>query len=127
MMDSEVKLTNAEWSLMECLWEKSPRTAMQTVDFMKNSVGWAKSTTLTMLRRMTSKGLVICDESENVRLYTPAVHRSDAVAQETVNFINRVYRGSVGLLMNAVAEKQELSQKEIEDLYEILKKSEAKR
>lgn len=126
-MDNEVRLTNTEWRLMECLWEQSPKTAMQTVDFMKNSVGWAKSTTLTMLRRMTAKGLIICDESGNVKLYTPAVHRSVAVAQETSDFINRVYRGSVGLLMSAVAEKQELSQKEIEDLYEILKKSEAKR
>ncbi len=126
-MANEVSLTNAEWSLMECLWEVSPRTAMQTVDFLKKSVGWAKSTTLTMLKRMTVKGLISCDESGSARLYSPLIQRDDAVEQETEDFINRVYRGSVGLMINAVAQKQKLSEKEIEELYQILKKAEARK
>lgn len=126
-MDSEVKLTNAEWSLMECLWEQSPRTAMQAVDYMKKSVGWAKSTTLTMLRRMTDKGLIDCDKSGKTRFYKPVVRRSNAMERETKDFINRVYCGSVGLMVSSMVEKQELTQKEINELYKILKNAEAKK
>ena len=53
---ANIDLTPAEWNLMECLWEKSPRTGKEAVDYMKDSVGWSRSTTLTMLRRMGQPG-----------------------------------------------------------------------
>ena len=56
-----------------------------------------------MLRRMTEKGLVACDGSGEVRVYRPLVTREDASMQETDDFLNRVYNGSVGLLVNAMA------------------------
>ena len=53
-----VKLTASEWSVLTCLWEDSPRTVMQLVADLGDRVGWAKSTTITTLRRMEDKGLV---------------------------------------------------------------------
>lgn len=56
---------------MECLWEQVPRTSREVVDYLKADMGWSKSTTLTMLRRMTEKGLIRCEEGGEVRLYSP--------------------------------------------------------
>ena len=117
-------LTEAEWKLLECLWDFSPRTGRETVDYMSSHVGWTRSTTLTMLRRMTEKGLISCDESGTVLMYSPLVRRDEAVHRETRSFIDRVYKGSVSLLINNLSEKQKLSKEDIDELYAILRRAE---
>ena len=52
-------------------------------------------------------------------------HSKDtAEISETRSFLERVYRGSVGLMMSAMAQRQELSSEEIAELREILNKAE---
>ncbi len=119
-----INLTPAEWNLMECLWIEEKRTGREVIDFLKERMGWSKSTTLTMLRRMTEKGLIACDESGEVRRYSALVNREEAVLQETDDFLNRVYQGSVGLMMSTLTKKQNLSKEEIQELYDILKEAE---
>ena len=119
-----IKLTGSEWSVLDCLWEKSPQTVMQLVARLGEKVGWAKSTTITTLRRMEEKGLVRCEVIGKGKSYTPAVEREQAVIFETRSFLERVYRGSVGLMMSAMARRQELSSEEITELREILAQAE---
>ena len=117
-------LTPTEWHLMECLWEKSPRTGREAVEYLENSVGWSRSTTLTMLRRMTEKGAIRCGEEDGVKVYEPLIQKEEAMLHETDDFLSRVYKGSVSMMMNAITRKQDLSQKEIDELYAILRKAE---
>lgn len=124
MPNEHTDLTPAEWNVMECLWEESPRTVMQMVAELKERVGWAKSTSTTMISRMEKKGLIYCNETEKPKHYFPAVLRENAVAQETKSFLNRVFRGSVGLMMNAAVQHQDLTQEEVDQLYAILQKVE---
>ena len=56
-----IRIKSSEWNVLNCLWEKSPQTVMQLVARLGESVGWAKSTTITTLRRMEEKGLVHCE------------------------------------------------------------------
>ena len=119
-----IKLTGSEWSVLDCLWEMSPQTVMQLVARLGERVGWAKSTTITTLRRMEEKGLVRCEVIGKGKSYTPAVEREQAVIFETRSFLERVYRGSVGLMMSAMARRQELSPEEITELREILAQAE---
>ena len=119
-----IKLTGSEWSVLDCLWEKSPQTVMQLVAQLGEKVGWAKSTTITTLRCMEEKGLVRCEIIGKGKSYTPAVEREQAVIFETRSFLERVYRGSVGLMMSAMARRQELSPEEITELREILAQAE---
>ena len=124
MKDGGIGLTPAEWDVMECLWSSSPRTGREAVDYLKKEVGWSRSTTLTMLSRMTDKGMIQRAEADGVLRYSPLIERRDAVVRETDDFVRRVYKGSVGLMMNAVTQRQELSRAEIDELYEILRKAE---
>ena len=117
-------LTNSEWYVLDCLWERSPQTVMELVGTLKARLGWAKSTTITTLRRMEDKGLVLCAVEGRTKHYSPAVPRDRAVRGETRSFLNKVYRGSVGLMMSALAEDKALSREEIDELYEILRKAE---
>ncbi len=123
MEKKNVSLTAAEWNVMECLWEKSPQTLMQLVSALRERVGWAKSTTTTMLSRMKKKEIISCVETGKPRRYTPAVKREDAVEQETRSFMNRVFRGSVGMMINTLVEQQNLTPEEIQELYAILQRA----
>ena len=58
------------------------------------------------------------------KTYLPAVEQEEAEISETRSFLERVYRGSVGLMMSAMAQRQELSSEEIAELREILNKAE---
>ena len=115
-----VKLNASEWNVLNCLWEEHPRTVMQLVADLERSVGWAKSTTITTLRRMEEKGLVSVEQAGRGKSYTPAVEREQAVTAETRSFLDRVYQGSVGLMMSAMAKRQELSAVEVAELRAIL-------
>ena len=122
----EQMLTNSEWYVLDCLWQTGSMTAMELVAALKERVGWAKSTTLTTLRRMEEKGLVKAEAVGRARHYTPAVERRGAAARETRSFLDKVYQGSVGLMVSAMAQDEALSRDEIDELYEILRKAEGK-
>lgn len=115
-----MKLNASEWNVLNCLWEDHPRTVMQLVADLERSVGWAKSTTITTLRRMEEKGLIVAEQAGRGKAYTPAVEREQAVTDETHSFLDRVYQGSVGLMMSAMAQRQELSADEVAELRSIL-------
>ena len=110
-------LTSSEWNVLSCLWDKYPQTVMQLVAALAERAGWAKSTTITTLRRMEEKGLVRCE-------IVGKVEREGAVMAETRGFLDRVYRGSVGLMMSAMARRQELTKEEIAQLKAILDEAE---
>ena len=67
-----INLTNSEWYVLDCLWERSPQTVMELVSALNGRLGWAKSTTITTLRRMEDKGLVLCSVEGRTRHYAPA-------------------------------------------------------
>ena len=117
-------LTPNEWYVMECLWEKSSCTGRDAVEHLQAAVGWSRSTTLTMLRRMTEKGLICCKEENGLLVYSPLLDRDAATHRETSSFLSRVYHGSVGMMLSAMTQKEALSKKEIEELYAILKEAE---
>ncbi len=126
-MEETREVSAAEWNIMESLWEGAPKVGSRIVADMQDRKGWSRSTTLTMLRRMTNKGLIACEEGEEMRQYVPLLSRDTAVRKETESFLNRVYRGSLSLMVNAFVEKQRLSGQEIEDLKRILQKAEGER
>ncbi len=119
-----IKLTSSEWNVLGCLWEQSPRTAMQIVSELERTVGWHRSTTITILHRMEAKGLVRCERAGRGKAYRPLVDREQAEVAETRSFLDRVYRGSVGMMMSAMAQRQELSGDEIAELRAILDQAE---
>ena len=121
-----IRIKGSEWNVLNCLWEKSPQTVMQLVARLGESVGWAKSTTITTLRRMEEKGLVHCEIVGKGKSYTPAGEQENAVISETRSFLDRVYQGSVGLMMSAMAKRQELTAEDLAELRKILEEAEGK-
>ncbi len=120
----EVRVTNSEWYVMNCLWEEHPRTLMQIVPVLNERVGWSKSTCATMVRRMSEKGLIGFEEKGKTKCFFPKVKKEDVVVQETRDFLQRIYDGSIGMMMSALVRQQDLSKEDIHELQEILKMAE---
>ena len=120
MNHENVSLTEAEWKVMECLWEKSPRTGRETTDYLKQQMDWSRSTTLTLLRRLEEKGAVVSTDDGRMKQFSPLISREDVAVQETENLLDRAFQGSVSLLVSSLTKKQKLSQKDIDELYSIL-------
>ena len=125
-MKEEIKVTNSEWYVMNCLWEKSHLSLMQLIPLLKESAGWSKSTSATMVRRMTEKDLIGYEENGKTKYFFPKVKKQDVVVQETRDFLQRIYDGSVGMMMSALVRQNDLSQEDILELQEILKAAQTK-
>ncbi len=119
-----VKLSEAEWKVMDLLWEEAPRTIMQITNHFRETTGWTKHTVMTFLRRMEEKGAVHYEEGERARQYYPDIEKDEAAFQETEEFLDKVFHGRLGLMLNTMVERKALSGEEISELYEILKKAE---
>ena len=118
-----ISVSPGEWRIMEQLWE-SPKTLMELVHSLAISEGWAKSTVTTMVRRMAEKELIRFQTEGRTKTFMASVSREDVVAEETTSLLKRAYHGSIGLLVNAMAQRNSLSQQDIEELYSILQKAE---
>lgn len=126
MDNKKLSLTEAEWEVMECLWENAPRTGRETVLWMERKIGWTRSTTLTMLRRLEAKGAVGSAADGELKTFRPLIAREEVAVQETADLLDRAYKGSLSLLVSSFTKKQSLSQKEIDELYAILREMEVK-
>lgn len=119
-----IRLSEAEWKVMGALWEEAPQTIMQMTRRFQETTGWTKHTIMTFLRRMEDKGAVRYEAGERAKLYYPQIERQEAALQETEDFLERVFEGRMGLMLNTMVEQKALSGKEISELYEILKQAE---
>lgn len=116
----KVRLTDAEWKVMETLWRDEPKTIMQITKELQEETGWTKYTVMSFLKRMEDKGAVHFAEGERAKLYYSDLKREDASLQEAEEFLGKVFEGRLGLMVNAMVKKQALSEEEIEELYDIL-------
>lgn len=122
MAEHNISLTQAEWSVMECLWDAGPLTGREVVQRMEQDCGWSRSTTLTLLSRLENKGALESVPAEKgPKVFSPLLKREDAALGETKDFLDRVYQGSLSLMVSALTQKQALSREELDELYELLK------
>lgn len=113
-----VQVTEAEWKIMECLWDHAPQTMGEITATLESATGWTRQTVITLLKRMTEKGAVSMDDSGRAKKYTPLITREEASAEETHKLLDHVFKGKASLLVNQLVDSGNLTE---EDLKEILK------
>ena len=126
-MPQSITLSAGEWRIMERLWEKTPQTLTELVRTLGPDTGWSKSTIVTMVGRLEAKGAVTYTEGGRARQYAPAIPREQAALEETESLLRRVYRGSVGMLVNTLADGRGLTDQDIEELSAVLEKARRER
>ena len=118
-----VELSAGEWKLMNQLWQNAPRAITPLVADLAEDTGGSKHTVITMLNRLEAKGAVRHEEGGRAKEYYPAVEKAGVALRETESLLDRIYGGSLGLLVNAFVEQKGLSESERAQLLKILEEA----
>ena len=117
-------LSDGEWRIMNLLWAESPRRVPELTEALKADTGWSRATVNMMLQRLEDKGAVRMELQGRNKLYSPLLSQADARQKETKRFLDRLYGGSLGLMVSSLAGQQALSQEDIRALRAILEDAE---
>ena len=120
----EISHKKAEWEIMNILWKFAEATITQIVAELNKKKFWDKHTVITLLSRMEKKGAVEYRRNGRAKEYYSIILQKETVLEETEQFLDRVYEGSLSLLVNSFLSSKKVSKDELDDLYEILQKAE---
>ena len=115
-----MKLTQAEWQIMNALWEKHPATAREIMTRLPKGVKWAYTTVKTMLSRLVEKEAVSESKQSNTSYYEPLVSQRKARLSAFRLLLNQSFDGAMGPLMHFMLQEQKLNDKQKKELIEIL-------
>jgi BlaI family transcriptional regulator, penicillinase repressor len=121
-----MKLSEAEWQIMNALWKQHPATAREIIDQLDGDVRWAYTTVKTMLTRLEAKGAVEETKRGNTSLYRPLVDERSTRGSALSMVFDRVLDGAVAPLMHFLIEERKLSKKEREELIRMLNEDDLK-
>lgn len=114
------KISESEVEIMKLLWKKNPLTSKQIIDMLDGYMDWSDNTIKTFINRLLNKGAIRNERDGRSYLYYPVLTYDQYTKEENKSFLETVYDGSVGLLLSKFLESEELSNKEIEELKNIL-------
>lgn len=123
-MSSEINLTGSEWDIMKIIWEKQPCTLRQICDAVKMQHDWSRHAVISFLKRMETKGTINVEDADPVKLYTAAVSQDDAIRQEMGSTMSRLFNDSPMMMVSYIAQSNRFTDKEIEQMIDILKEGE---
>jgi BlaI family penicillinase repressor len=119
-MTSTPPISDAEWEVMNVLWERAPLTAIEVAEALGPKTGWHPKTVKTLLGRLVRKGVLGYTTEANRYVYSPAIARKNYVRRESASFVDRVFGGEAAPMLAHFVRTTRLSAEEIEELRRIL-------
>ena len=117
----KTNITAAEWKVMEVIWMRSPITAAEIEELLREQEqSWASNTVRTMLARLVSKGVLQYTQESNRYLYSPAISRDECVRDEVDSLLDRMFDGAAQSLLVHFVQNRKLTRKQIAQLRKIL-------
>ena len=117
-----MKFFDSELNVMELLWKEGDMTAKQLVEKLNRQVGWSRTTTYTIIKKLINKGAV--QRSEPDFMCHALISRRESTKAEVDQLIDKMFDGSSGLLINTLLERKDLPEHLVEELRRIVKETE---
>ena len=119
-MDDAPRISDAEWLVMESLWDRHPATAQEVAGDVGPTNGWSEPTVKTMLARLVKKGALAFRRDGKRYLYSPAVDRADCVRSAARSLAERLFGGRSSPMLEFLVREAPLSADEIDELQQLL-------
>ena len=116
------RASESEMQVLAALWEESPQTAAELTQRIGAANGWTQATVKTLIARLVQKGAVTAEADGRRYLYRTAIARADAVGADSQRFVDRLFGGRVGPMIAHLAEREALSDADIEEIEALLRK-----
>lgn len=110
------KIFESEYRFCLILWEVEPVSSRQLSELCKERLGWSKTTTYTVIKRLSDRGVV---KNENT-IVTSLVSKEEAQRAEIDELLENKFEGSLPAFIAAFSKKKKLSQKEIDEIRRII-------
>lgn len=107
-----IKLSDSEMKFMNLIWEKAPINSTELVKLVEFKLGWKKSTTYTVIRRLSQRGIV---KNENA-MVSYLIKREEVQKVKGEEILGKVYGGSIKMLLASFLNKEKISRQEAEEL-----------
>jgi BlaI family transcriptional regulator, penicillinase repressor len=121
-MVQERELTEAQWEIIQVVWEHEPCAAPAVQEELAARKKWTYSTVKTLMDRMVAKGLLTTERIRNLILYRSAISQQDAQRGELRKAVKRAFGGAFTPMMQFMLESDTLSRSELDELEAILQK-----
>ena len=112
------KIFESEYRFCLILWENEPISSRALSELCREKLGWSKTTTYTVIKRLSDRGVV---KNENA-VVTSLVSKDEAQRAEIDELVEKKFEGSLPAFIAAFAKRQKLSEKEIEEIERIIEK-----
>ena len=114
------KIHEGEYRFCLILWEHEPIHSRELAQLCHDQLGWSKTTTYTVIKRLTERGVV---HTENA-VVTALVGRQDVQNAESRAFVDKNFHGSLPAFLSAFIGNKQLTQQEADELRRMIDKFE---
>ena len=119
-MKNSVDISNAEFEVLDALWQEHPATANEIIERLNQKKQWHDKTVKTLLNRLVKKEAINFEKEQRRYLYFPLVEREAYTQSESQSLIERMFCGRVSPLIAGFAKHKNLQKDDIEELKKII-------
>ena len=119
-MARSVAISDAEWQVMNIVWQDQPVESQQVIDQLAAPNDWSPATVKTMLHRLVKKKALAFDRDGKRYLYRAVVRRGDCVRRESRSFLDRVFGGAAAPALMHLVKTSKLTDAELAELRRLL-------
>jgi BlaI family transcriptional regulator, penicillinase repressor len=122
-----VQISDAEWRVMQVVWERKAATAAEVIAALAGPTGWRHRTVRTLLARLVDKGVLAAEADGNRYVYRPLVSRGTCVRAESRSFLEKVFGGDTAELLVHFVRGADIAPEQIEQLKRLLDEKRTRR
>lgn len=105
-----------ETKFAEIIWDKEPITSTELSKVAEKEIGWKKSTTYTVLRRLCEKGIFINKDS----IVTSLLSKDEFYSVQSESFVNQTFKGSLPAFIAAFSSRKKLSENDVNEIQKMI-------
>ena len=115
----EFRLFDAEYKFLDIIWELEPINSTELAKVCFNRLGWKKSTTFTMIRKLCGRGIL---KNENATV-TSLIKREQVQKYESETLLEQSFDGSLPVFLATFLQDKALSKEEAEELQRMIQEA----
>ena len=117
------ELTEAEWAIMNVVWDKEPCAAGTVQEALAKSKDWAYATVKLTMDRMVKKGFLEINKIRNLQLFRSCITEVEARRGELRQMLKRAFGGTLTPMLKFLIEHEGLSKEEAAQLRDLVSKT----
>ena len=114
-----IKLFEAEYRVMQIIWDNEPIKSRALSEICNKELGWQRTTTYTMLKKLIEKGYA---QNEN-KIVTSLISKEEVQKNESKAFVEKNFAGSLYSFIAAFTSDNNLDEEEVKKIQKLIKNS----